>query len=61
MAKEIMKPDNKRWKEFTERLEGSEGCNFRLKDKNDPMSFSLKCSGGIERPSLRQFLKKWEI
>ena len=42
MAKEIMKPNNKRWKEFTKRLEGSEGCNFKLKDKNDPMSFTFK-------------------
>lgn len=58
MVKEIMKPSNKRWEEFTRRLEGPEGCDFKLKDKNDPMSFTFKCSGGSERPFATAILEK---
>ena len=53
-----MKPSHKRWKEFTERLAGSEECNFKLKDKNDPKSYIWKCSGGDERPFATAILEK---
>jgi len=46
---EIMKPGNARWEEFTERLSGPEACDFKLKDPDDPMSFTWTCKGGTDK------------
>lgn len=40
---ETMSPTHSRWDEFTERLEGEEGCNFRLDAKQMPI---WNCKGG---------------
>ena len=42
---EVMWPGNPRWREFTERLDGPEGCDFRQLDPGDPMSITCNCMG----------------
>lgn len=54
---EIMTPDNPRWKEFMERLEGPEGCNFRESEEN-PGSITWDCNGTDERSLARSILEK---
>ena len=34
-----------RWAEFFTKLQGSEGCNFRFRNKKDPDSVVWKCFG----------------
>lgn len=58
MTKEIMTTDNERWKEFTFRLGGDEGCNFQEKVKGDPHSIIWKCDHTSERPVTKSILKK---
>lgn len=55
---ETMTPDNPRWKEFAERLEGTEGCNFREKEEGNPDSITWDCNGTMERPLARAILEK---
>lgn len=43
-AREAMTPSHPRWKEFVARLEGPEGCNFRLKDPKDRESIRWTCA-----------------
>jgi len=45
-APEIMNHEHPRWKEFVERLMGSEGCNFQEKEPGNPNSITWKCKGG---------------
>jgi len=52
---EIMTPDSSRWKEFADRLEGEEGCNFVEKENG---SITWNCSGSEERPLARAILEK---
>lgn len=37
--------NNKTINEFLNRLEGKEGCNFRLNDRNDKNSITFDCDG----------------
>jgi hypothetical protein len=55
MKKEIMTPENPRWIEFTNRLGGEEGCDFRDPKKGEPMfSTGVQIDGNnwlSEKPS----------
>ena len=53
-----MTPDNERWEEFAEKLEGEEGCDFKEKVKGDPKSITWKCSSKPERPLATAILEK---
>lgn len=44
MSDNIMTVDHPRWNEFTERLGGPDGCNFRYKAPGDPRSATWTCS-----------------
>ena len=47
LEKEIMTPENERWDEFTSRLEGEEGCDFKEKEKEGTLK-SIKVPSSIE-------------
>lgn len=49
---EILTPEHPRWDEFTEKLSGEEGCNFREKDGRTIWN----CNGGKDRPFTRKIL-----
>lgn len=49
---EIMTPTNPRWDEFTEKLGGEDGCNFREKDGKTIWT----CNGEKDRPFARKIL-----
>ena len=42
---EVMWPGNPRWHEFTERLDGPEGCDFREQEPGNVMSITCECNG----------------
>ena len=48
----IMNPEHPRWREFLKRLEGPEGCNFRLEGED----FHWNCNGQDDRPYSRAIL-----
>lgn len=58
MKLEIMTPDNKRWQEFIEKLEGPEGCNFKEKVKGYPQSITWQCSSKKDRHFTTSILNK---
>ncbi len=51
----VLTPTHPLWKEFCERLEGPEGCDFRKRDGAGQMYWS--CSGGHEQPLARAILE----
>ena len=51
---EVMTPEHPLWEEFTERLEGPEGCDFQ-KDERD--NYSWKCKGGSDKSHATAILK----
>jgi len=51
---EIMTPDNFRWVEFCERLEGPEGCDFRKDEKGE---ITWKCSGGTDKSKAKAIME----
>ena len=53
-----MTPANKRWEEFTERLVGEEGCDFKDGDNSNPALPTWKCSSKRERPLSTAILEK---
>lgn len=50
----IMTPEHPRWREFLGRLEGQEGCNFRMEGEECNWS----CSGQDDRPYSRSLLAR---
>lgn len=54
---DVMNLNHPLWDEFTERLEGPEGCDFRLKDPSDANSVVWKCSGLSDREFATAILK----
>ena len=56
--KEIMTTKNKRWKEFLERLEGKEGCNFREEEPDNTESVVWECLGGMDKTLAAKILNK---
>lgn len=48
----IMTPEHPRWREFLKRLEGPEGCNFRLEGED----CNWNCTGQDDRPYSRAIL-----
>jgi len=58
MEKEILTPDHKRWEEFTERLEGKEGCNYKEGINGDLQSVTWECDGSRERPLAKKIIEK---
>lgn len=58
MKKEVMTPENSRWKEFVILLEGPEGCNFIQTDPNDPKSITWTCDNSTNKPLARAILQK---
>jgi hypothetical protein len=47
--------------EFFERLEGPEGCDFRVKDPNVASSVTWKCKGGTDKTFATKILKSMMI
>jgi Protein of unknown function (DUF2695) len=45
VAKPKIRMTRSRWAEFFTKLEGQEGCNFRLQDEKDSGSVVWKCFG----------------
>lgn len=43
MGGTLMAPSHRRWREFTERLEGPEGCNFTQSDPEDAKTIRWRC------------------
>lgn len=61
MKKEIMTPDHPRWKEFYERLEGEEGCNFRYTNgKGKVKDITWDCGGGRDKSFAISILETME-
>lgn len=54
----FMNPSHPRWREFCERLEGPDGCNFREKTPGDPDSITWTCGGGMDKTFAAAILKK---
>ncbi|MCL6560899.1 MAG: DUF2695 domain-containing protein [Firmicutes bacterium] len=54
MKKRIMTPRHPRWKEFRSRLEGPEGCDFKV-DENG--KFTFRCKGGDDKSFAEAILK----
>ena len=53
----LMTEYHPRFKEFKERLEGPEGCNFCRDEKSsDPRSFRFDCDNSLEKPRSRRIL-----
>jgi hypothetical protein len=57
-AKEVMTPENERWRDFVEKLGGKEGCNFEEKTKGYPNSVTWNCSSKPDRPLAKAILEK---
>jgi hypothetical protein len=55
---EIMTPDNPRWEEFAEKLEGPEGCDFKEKEAGNPDSITWRCDNTRDKPLARAILEK---
>ena len=53
-----MDPSHPKWREFLDRLEGAEGCDFKQKDPNDPTSVTWKCAGGTDKSLAGKILAK---
>jgi len=53
----VMTVDHPKWEEFTERLEGPEGCNFQQKVPGDAKSTTWKCSSGPDYALATPILK----
>lgn len=56
MGAEVMTPEHPRWKEFAERLEGPEGCNFKDDGKGKEDSITWECKGGRDQSKCRAIL-----
>ena len=50
----IMTTKNERWDEFTEKLEGKDGCDFTGEGKN----IKWNCNGDESRPIARKILEE---
>jgi hypothetical protein len=53
-AKDVMTPAHPRWEEFSERLSGPEGCNFRRKPDG---SSTWTCKAGADKTMATKILK----
>lgn len=56
--KDFMNPKHPKWKEFCDRLEGPEGCDFKEKIPGDQNSVTWKCKGGNNKDYAEAILKK---
>lgn len=59
---QVMTTANPRWKEFIERLNGPEGCNFR-QDPNDPDNIekvTWTCAGGKNKDLAAAILRSMD-
>ena len=60
----IMMMGHPRWREFVERLDGPEGCNFRerLDDNGDPIPGDIvwRCGGGRDKSYATKILSTME-
>jgi hypothetical protein len=54
---EILTPEHERWVEFTERLEGPEGCNFQ-ENPEWPGTGMWQCDASEDRPKARAILER---
>ena len=54
---EIINRDHVLWDEFMGRLEGPEGCDFKMKDPNDTNTTTWRCSNKIDREFATAILK----
>lgn len=53
-----MNREHSKWKEFLDRLEGREGCDFKEKIPGDKNSVTWKCKGGKNKNFAEKILKK---
>jgi hypothetical protein len=51
-------PDHPEWHEFLDRLGGTEGCNFRLKEPDDDASWTWTCDGTAACPLTKHILSE---
>lgn len=54
---EVMTPDSPRWEEFTKRLAGPEGCDFKREDPEDSSSLQWWCKGGNDKSKAIKILQ----
>lgn len=54
----VLTPDDERWDEFTERLEGPEGCDFaETSDDDGEKRITWRCNGGMDKTYSRRILE----
>lgn len=53
--------DREQIEEFFERLTGPEGCDFKLRDEDDPESITWACGGGYNQDLSRKILTGMNI